>query len=115
VSQTGTLRRSLAGIDGTKLSAVNSKDANFNEQKLKDLIARADARIAEYLRQLDQADDREPSGDQPSRAELEAKIAAVREKKDWHEELRAQLDAEDKQISTTDADARRGRGQRSGL
>jgi len=42
----------------------------------------------------------------------------LREKQDWHEELRAQLDAEQKQISTTDADARRMRaaaGQRGGL
>jgi len=101
----------LAGIDGTKLCAVNSKDANFNEPKLQELIARADARIAEYLQQLDQADEREPAGPKPSRAELEAKIAALREKKDWHEELRAQLEEEDeKQISTTDPDARRMRG-----
>jgi len=100
----------LAGIDGTKLSAVNSKDANFNEKKLKELIARADARIAEYLQQLDAADAAEPSGGPPSRAELEEKIAALREKKEWHEELRAQLDAQDKQISVTDADARRMRG-----
>jgi transposase len=99
----------LTGIDGTKLSAVNSKDANFNEKKLKELIGRADARIAEYLRQLDQADAAEPAGAQSSRAELEQKIAALREKQDWHEELRAQLDAEQKQISTTDADARRMR------
>jgi hypothetical protein len=34
----------------------------------------------------------------------------LREKKDWHEELRAQLDEEDKQISVTDPDARRMRG-----
>ena len=32
----------LAGIDGTKLCAVNSKDANFNEKKLNELIERAD-------------------------------------------------------------------------
>ena len=99
----------LAGIDGTKLAAVNSKDANFNEKKLAELIERADARLAEYLQQLDQADATEPSLDKPSRAELEAKIAALREKKDWHEELRAQLDEGDKQISVTDADARRMR------
>jgi transposase len=100
----------LAGLDGTKLGAVNSKDANFNEKKLKELIGRADARIAEYLQQLDAADAAAPAGGQPSRAELEQKIAALREKQDWHEELRAQLDAEQKQISTTDADARRMRG-----
>jgi len=99
----------LAGIDGTKLAAVNSKGANFNEKKLNELIGRAEARIAEYLQQLDDADAAEPASDQPTRAELERKIAALREKKDWHEELRAQLDAEEKQISTTDADARRMR------
>jgi len=99
----------LAGIDGTKLAAVNSKDANFNEKKLQELIARADARITEYLQQLDAADDAEPAGGKPSRAELEQKIAALREKQDWHEELRAQLDADDKQISVTDADARKMR------
>jgi transposase len=100
----------LAGIDGTKLAAVNSKEANFNEKKLAELIGRADARLAEYLQQLDQADAAEPASAKPSRVELEEKIAALREKQDWHEELRAQLDADQKQISTTDADARRMRG-----
>ena len=99
----------LAGIDGTKLAAVNSKAANFNEKKLQELIGRADARIAGYLQQLDQADATAPVGAKPSRAELEEKIAALREKKEWHEELRAQLDEEDKQISGTDEDARRMR------
>lgn len=97
----------LAGIDGTKLCAVNSKDANFNDKKLKELIERAEARIAEYLAQLDQADRAEPPSQAPTKVELEAKIAALREKKDWHEELRAQLDDEDKQISVTDPDARK--------
>ena len=99
----------LAGIDGTKLAAVNSKDANFNEKKLSELLARADARIAGYLQQLDQADRAEPATPAPDRAALEAKLAALREKQDWHAELRAQLDADEKQISTTDADARRMR------
>jgi len=54
----------LVGIDGTKLSAVNSKNANFNQPKLQELLARAEARIAEYLAQLDQADVAEPAGGQ---------------------------------------------------
>jgi len=99
----------LAGLDGTKLAAVNSQDANFNAKKLKELIGRADARIAEYLQQLDVADAAEPAGGQPSRAELEQKIAALREKREWHEELRAQLDADVQQISVTDPDARKMR------
>ncbi len=99
----------LAGIDGTKLCAVNSKDANFNEKKLNELIERADTRIAEYLKQLDQADRTEPANPTATQAELEEKIAALREKQAWHEELRAQLGPEDKQISVTDPDARKMR------
>ena len=104
----------LVGIDGTKLSAVNSKDANFNEKKLRELQERADARLAGYLQELDQADDAETPPQALSKAQLEEKIAALREKTEWHEELRAQLDAENKQISVTDADARRMRGSGGG-
>src|SRR5439155_17206634 len=39
----------LVGIDGTKLAGVNSKEANFNEKKLQELLGRADAQIAAYL------------------------------------------------------------------
>ena len=44
-----------------------------------------------------------------SRADLQARIAALREKRDWHAELLAQLDDEQTQISVTDPDARRMR------
>lgn len=101
----------LIGLDGTKLCAVNSKDANYNEKKLQELIARADAHIAAYLQQLDQADDAQPPSPAPTGAELKEKIAALREKRDWHEELLAQLkDSGDRQVSLTDETARRMRG-----
>jgi transposase len=99
----------LVGVDGTKLAAVNSKDANFNQKKLRELIQRADAQLAEYLAALDAADAAEPAPSSLSRAELQAKIAALEEKRDWHSELLAQLDADQKQISVTDPDARRMR------
>ena len=99
----------LAGLDGTKVNAVNSKDANFNEAKLRELIQRADAQLAEYVNALDAADAAGPEDRRLSRAELEAKIAALQEKRDWHEELLGQLDAEQKQISVSDPDARRMR------
>ena len=101
----------LVGIDGTKLAAVNSKDANFNEQKLQDLLARAQERLEEYLKQLDDTDAAEAQSSAPTRAELEAKIAALRQNKEWHEELLAQLkDSGDTQLSLTDPQARRMRG-----
>lgn len=97
----------LIALDGTKLAGVNSRERHFNEKKLHDLLARADARLAEYLQALDAGDAAEPREEKLTRAELEEKIAALREKKEWHEELLAQLQDEgEKQISTTDADAR---------
>jgi transposase len=98
----------LVAIDGTKLCAVNAREANFNQKKLKELIARADARLEEYLKQLDASDATEAHEEQLTRAQLEEKIAALREKKEWHEELLAQLEESDeKQLSTTDPDARK--------
>jgi len=97
----------LLAIDGSKFGAVNARDQNFNASRLEDLIARADARLAEYLQELDSADAAEPAPAAMNKTELAAKIAALQEKQDWHKELLAQLDAEQKQISVTDPDSRK--------
>lgn len=97
----------LLAIDGSKFAAVNARDQNFNAGKLQELIDRADARLAEYLQQLDTGDAAEPGGAPVSPSELAAKIAALQEKQDWHKELLGQLDAEQKQISVTDPDTRK--------
>ena len=97
----------LLAVDGSKFAAVNARDQNFNAAKLQDLIARADARLAEYLQELDRADTADPGGTALSRNELEQKIAALQERQDWHADLLAQLDREQKQISVTDPDTRK--------
>ena len=97
----------LLAIDGSKFKAVNSRDHNFSADKLKELIAHADARLAEYFKTLDDADAAEPASAPLDPAALQQKIAALQEKRDWHAEVLAQLDAEQKQISTTDPDTRR--------
>lgn len=63
----------LIAIDGTKMRAVNSRDQNFNESKLQELIRRAEARLAEYLAQLEESDATEAESPWSSRAELEQK------------------------------------------
>jgi transposase len=74
----------------------------------RDHRASAGARLAEYLQQLDAGDTAEAQEEKLTRPQLEEKIAALREKKEWHDELRAQLqDGEEKQLSTTDEDARK--------
>jgi transposase len=59
------------------------------------------------LKALDCADAAQPGGAAPSPSELAQKIAALQEKQDWHKELLAQLDDEQKQISVTDPDTRK--------
>lgn len=97
----------LVAIDGSKFRAVNSKDRNFNEKKLQELMAGIDAKIAHYLQQLDESDHDEPPESGPlTREALQEKIAQLQERKDDYEELAGQLDEEDKQISTTDPEAK---------
>jgi transposase len=97
----------LLAIDGSKFGAVNARDQNFNAARLEDLIGRADARLGEYLKELDSADAAEPASAAMNKMELAAKIAALQEKQEWHKELLAQLDEEQKQISVTDPDTRK--------
>jgi transposase len=97
----------LLALDGSKFAAVNARDQNFNAAKLQELIVRADARLAEYLKELDRADKAEPVAAALTKQELAKKIAALRERQDWHKELLEQLDAEQKQISVTDPDTRK--------
>ena len=96
----------LLAIDGSKLAAVNSRDANFNAQKLQERLAEIDHKIAAYLKELERGDAAEaelPGG--PSREGLAAKIAALKDRKDWYEGLVVEL-GEDKQLSTTDRESR---------
>jgi transposase len=97
----------LLAIDGSKFAAVNARDQNFNADKLKDLIVRADARLAEYLQALDATDAAEPASAALTKPELTAKIAALQDRQDWHKELLAELDDEQKQISATDPATRK--------
>ena len=97
----------LLAIDGSKFAAVNARDQNFNAAKLEELLARADARLAEYFTQLDAVDAAEPAGAALTKNELAQKIAALQERQDWHKELLGELDAEQKQISVTDPDTRK--------
>ena len=97
----------LLAIDGSKLAAVNARDQNFNAARLQELIDRADERLAEYLKALDSADAAERGGAALNKNELEQKIAALQERQDWHRELLAELDAEQKQVSVTDPDTRK--------
>ena len=94
----------LLAIDGSKLAAVNSREANYNEKKLQQRLAEIDAQIQAYLKALEETDAQEArSPEPPSREQLQEKITLLRERRDWYEGLEAELEAsEEKQISLTE-------------
>ena len=57
--KTGLYGKELIAIDGSKFRAVNSKDRNFNEKKLRERIGRIDIKIEEYLQLLEEGDAQE--------------------------------------------------------
>jgi transposase len=66
--------RELLAIDGSKFKAVNSKDRNFSERKLKQLLQHIHEKIDTYLKELDQQDAIEAHINPPTAAELNEKI-----------------------------------------
>jgi transposase len=103
----GLLSAASVAIDGSKFKAVNARDKNFTEAKMKRRLERIEESIARYISQLETADRR---GD----VLPEAKVARFKEKIVKLNEEIARLNAinaemmksKDKQISLTDPDAR---------
>jgi transposase len=100
--------RELLAVDGTRIKAVNNKDRNFTRAALTKFIRDADERLADYVRRLDEADAAEISTGGGSRTQnLAEKIAALRNKRDGHRALLADLERTgESQVSLTDPDSR---------
>ena len=99
--------QAIVAIDGSKFKAVNNRDKNFTEHKLKARIAQIEASIGRYLVELDRAD-RAPSlvteaRTTPLKEKLVAAKAHIEKLHQVGEQLRA---APDHQLSLTDPDAR---------
>src|SRR6201996_8964690 len=99
--------RELLAVDGTRIKAVNNKDRNFTRASLTQFINAADAKLDDYLQRLDKSDATEV-GKGGSRVEnLTEKIAAIRERRERHKHMLAELDQTgESQISLTDPDSR---------
>lgn len=65
----------LIALDGSKFRAVHSKDRNFNEAKLKQLLKHIHEKIDRYRKELAQQDRLESSVKMPTVDELNDKIA----------------------------------------
>jgi transposase len=97
----------IIAIDGSKFKAVNNRDKNFTDRKLKARMQQLEESITRYLAELDRAD-REPATVTEVRvAHLQDKVAAVRAQMRRLEQIGEQMaKAPDGQISLTDPDAR---------
>ena len=101
------LGNASVAIDGSKFKAVNARERNFTEAKVKRRLEQIDESIARYLSQLDTADRQGPTVPEAKTTRLKEKIAKLREEIERLNALNAQMMAsEDKQISLTDPDAR---------
>src|SRR5260370_1493573 len=97
----------IVAIDGSKFKAVNNRDKNFTDRKLKARMQQLEESIARYMTELDRAD-REPA------LVTEARVEHIKEKVETVTQQIRQLqhigkrmaEAPDGQISLTDPDAR---------
>jgi transposase len=103
----GLFTEASVAIDGSKFKAVNNRDKNFTEAKMKRRLEQIDESIARYLAQLDTADRQGSTVPEAKTTRLKEKIAKLREEIGRLNALNARMMAsEDKQISLTDPDAR---------
>ena len=97
----------IVAIDGSKFKAVNNRDKNFTDRKLKARMQQLDESIARYLTELDRAD-REPALVTEARVEhIKQKVETVKKQMRQLKQIGKQMaQAADGQISLTDPDAR---------
>ncbi len=94
-------------IDGSKFKAVNARDKNFTEAKMKRRLARIDESIARYLSQLETADRHGDAVPEAKVTRLKSKVEKLREEIVRLNAINTEMmRSEDKQISLTDPDAR---------
>lgn len=98
----------LVAIDGAKFKAVNSARRHYTATQLAELVAQIDARIAEYLGRLDAEDAATadlPAA--PTREQLQAKLATLRERRTRYQGYQTQLTTSGAtELSLTDPDSR---------
>ena len=106
----------FVAIDGSKLKAVNNRDRNYTQAKLKRRLEIIDKSIEKYLAQIASADRQEATIAKKRTDRLEEKIANLKEEIERLNEIEVKLLASpDKQISLTDPDARAMKTRGSGI
>jgi transcriptional regulator with PAS, ATPase and Fis domain len=97
----------IVAIDGSKFKAVNNRDKNFTDRKLKARMQQLEESIARYMTELDRAD-REPVLVTEARVEhIKQKVETVKQQMRQLKQIGKRMaQTPDGQISLTDPDAR---------
>ena len=94
-------------IDGSKFKAVNARDKNFTEAKMKRRLERIDKSVARYLSQLETADRHGDAVPAAKVERLKSKIEKLKEEIVRLNGINDQMvSSQDRQVSLTDPDAR---------
>src|ERR1700693_4357821 len=103
----GLLSAASVAIDGSKFKAVNARDKNFTEAKMKRRLERIEESIARYIAQLETADRRGDTVPEAKVAHFNDKIVKLNEEIARLGAINTEMmKSKDKQISLTDPDAR---------
>src|SRR6202049_272026 len=103
----GLLSAASVAIDGSKFKAVNARDKNFTEAKMKRRLERIEESIGRYIAQLETADRRGDAVPEAKVAHFKDKIVKLNEEIARLSAIKAEMmKSKDKQISLTDPDAR---------
>ena len=108
--------KSAVAIDGSKFKAVNSRDKNFTDAKIKHRIEEIEQNISRYLLQMDAADRAEPEIVDLRKVRLHGKIEALKDAARKIKSVALHLQhSDEKQISLTDPDARSMKTRGTGI
>jgi hypothetical protein len=103
----GLYGKEQVAIDGSKFKAVNSKDRNFSETKLRDRIVRLDVHLEEYLRELEDNDGKENTCGERSAVEINRIVTELSERKERYTTYREELEGTgETKKSLTDEESR---------
>ncbi len=99
--------QSIIAIDGSKFKAVNNRDRNFTQGKIKARMQQIEQSIDRHLVAMDSADRAAPEVAEAKAERLSEKIEKLKQQMTKLKDIEAQLHASpDQQISLTDPDAR---------
>jgi len=109
------LTHDIVAIDGSKFKAVNNRDRNFTQAKMKLRMKEVNDSIDRYLKRLDSADRKEKSSTVVV-DRLDQKLKQLREEMERLKKLeKVMLERPDKQISLTDPDCRSMKSRGTGI